>query len=182
MIFFLHFQNFFRLHRLRKLGLSDNEIHKLPPDIQNFENLVELDVSRNGKFNPQSSPFSTGSLSCATWNCNWSSRLNENSSFVWNWQTKVMRTWSQSTSTSCWHFKTKNTFQKEKANLSLEMKKKNSRARRCRKTMKMMKSARVWIEFSFFRLRDFFNKHQKCYWKKLTEALLAVSSTLNASH
>lgn len=42
-------QNFFRLHRLRKLGLSDNEIHKLPPDIQNFENLVELDVSRNGK-------------------------------------------------------------------------------------------------------------------------------------
>lgn len=43
-------QSFFRLHRLRKLGLSDNEIHKLPPDIQNFENLVELDVSRNGKF------------------------------------------------------------------------------------------------------------------------------------
>ena len=43
------FQNFFRLHRLRRLGLSDNEIHLLPPDIQNFENLVELDVSRNGK-------------------------------------------------------------------------------------------------------------------------------------
>lgn len=42
-------QNFFRLHRLRKLGLSDNEIIKLPSDIQNFENLVELDVSRNGK-------------------------------------------------------------------------------------------------------------------------------------
>ncbi|EAT46473.1 AAEL002336-PA, partial [Aedes aegypti] len=40
-------QNFFRLHRLRKLGLSDNEIIKLPSDIQNFENLVELDVSRN---------------------------------------------------------------------------------------------------------------------------------------
>lgn len=34
---------------MRRLGLSDNEIHKLPPDIQNFENLVELDVSRNGK-------------------------------------------------------------------------------------------------------------------------------------
>nr|CAD7392306.1 unnamed protein product [Timema cristinae] len=46
---FLHsLQNFFRLHRLRRLGLSDNEIHRLPPDIQNFENLVELDVSRNG--------------------------------------------------------------------------------------------------------------------------------------
>jgi len=43
------FQNFFRLHRLRRLGLSDNEINRLPPDIQNFENLVELDVSRNGK-------------------------------------------------------------------------------------------------------------------------------------
>ncbi|CAL1673692.1 unnamed protein product [Lasius platythorax] len=40
-------KNFFRLQRLRKLGLSDNEIHRLPPDIQNFENLVELDVSRN---------------------------------------------------------------------------------------------------------------------------------------
>ena len=47
-LFFI-FQNFFRLHRLRRLGLSDNEIHRLPPDIQNFENLVELDVSRNGK-------------------------------------------------------------------------------------------------------------------------------------
>lgn len=44
------FQNFFRLQRLRKLGLSDNEIHRLPPEIQYFENLVELDVSRNGKY------------------------------------------------------------------------------------------------------------------------------------
>ena len=34
---------------MRKLGLSDNEIQRIPPDIQNFENLVELDVSRNGK-------------------------------------------------------------------------------------------------------------------------------------
>ena len=42
-------QNFFRLGKLRKLGLSDNEIQNLPPDIQNFGNLVELDVSRNGK-------------------------------------------------------------------------------------------------------------------------------------
>uniref|UniRef100_A0A182PK14 PDZ domain-containing protein n=1 Tax=Anopheles epiroticus TaxID=199890 RepID=A0A182PK14_9DIPT len=38
---------FFRLYRLRKLGLSDNDIIKLPSDIQNFVNLVELDVSRN---------------------------------------------------------------------------------------------------------------------------------------
>ena len=37
----------FRLNRLRKLGLSDNEIQRLSPEIQNFESLVELDVSRN---------------------------------------------------------------------------------------------------------------------------------------
>ena len=43
------FQNFFRLLQLRKLGISDNEISRLPPDIANFMNLVELDVSRNGK-------------------------------------------------------------------------------------------------------------------------------------
>ena len=42
-------QNFFRLNKLRKLSLSDNEIQRLPVDIQNFENLVELDVSRNGE-------------------------------------------------------------------------------------------------------------------------------------
>lgn len=47
---FFVFQNFFRLQRLRKLGLSDNEIHRLPPEIQYFENLVELDVSRNGNY------------------------------------------------------------------------------------------------------------------------------------
>lgn len=46
----LMLQNFFRLHRLRRLGLSDNEINRLPPEIANFESLVELDVSRNGKF------------------------------------------------------------------------------------------------------------------------------------
>jgi protein scribble len=37
----------YRLVRLRKLGLSDNEIQRLSPEIQNFESLVELDVSRN---------------------------------------------------------------------------------------------------------------------------------------
>lgn len=35
--------------KLRKLGLSDNEIQRLPPEIANFMQLVELDVSRNGK-------------------------------------------------------------------------------------------------------------------------------------
>uniref|UniRef100_A0A8C1SDK8 Protein scribble homolog n=1 Tax=Cyprinus carpio TaxID=7962 RepID=A0A8C1SDK8_CYPCA len=38
---------FFRLHNLRKLGLSDNEIQKLPPEIANFTQLVEMDISRN---------------------------------------------------------------------------------------------------------------------------------------
>ena len=49
LIYLSFLQNFFRLGKLRKLGLSDNEIQNLPPDIQNFGNLVELDVSRNGK-------------------------------------------------------------------------------------------------------------------------------------
>ncbi|OQV22282.1 Protein lap4 [Hypsibius exemplaris] len=38
---------FFRLIRLRKLGLSDNEIEQLPPDIANLVSLQDLDVSRN---------------------------------------------------------------------------------------------------------------------------------------
>lgn len=42
-------QQFFQLVKLRKLGLSDNEIQRLPPEIANFMQLVELDVSRNGK-------------------------------------------------------------------------------------------------------------------------------------
>ncbi|KAJ6651059.1 hypothetical protein lerEdw1_001142, partial [Lerista edwardsae] len=40
---------FFQLVKLRKLGLSDNEIQRLPPEIANFMQLVELDLSRNGK-------------------------------------------------------------------------------------------------------------------------------------
>lgn len=47
------FQPFFQLVRLRKLGLSDNEIQRLPPEIANFMQLVELDVSRNGKKTPK---------------------------------------------------------------------------------------------------------------------------------
>lgn len=45
----LVFQPFFRLLNLRKLGLSDNEIQRLPPEVANFMQLVELDISRNGK-------------------------------------------------------------------------------------------------------------------------------------
>ena len=43
-------QGFFRLQQLRKLTLSDNEIARLPPDIGNFMNLMELDISRNGEY------------------------------------------------------------------------------------------------------------------------------------
>lgn len=43
-------QPFFRLLNLRKLGLSDNEIQRLPPEVANFMQLVELDVSRNGRW------------------------------------------------------------------------------------------------------------------------------------
>lgn len=42
-------QGLFRLIKLRRLSLSDNEIATLPAEIANFMNLVELDVSRNGK-------------------------------------------------------------------------------------------------------------------------------------
>ncbi|MEQ2167038.1 hypothetical protein GOODEAATRI_000134, partial [Goodea atripinnis] len=35
------------LLNLRKLGLSDNVIQRLPPDVANFMQLVELDISRN---------------------------------------------------------------------------------------------------------------------------------------
>lgn len=42
-------QPFFRLLNLRKLGLSDNEIQRLPPEVANFMQLVELDISRNGE-------------------------------------------------------------------------------------------------------------------------------------
>lgn len=42
-------QQFFQLVKLRKLGLSDNEIQRIPPEIANFMQLVELDVSRNGE-------------------------------------------------------------------------------------------------------------------------------------
>lgn len=33
--------------KLRRLTLSDNEIMRIPPDIANLINLVELDVTKN---------------------------------------------------------------------------------------------------------------------------------------
>ena len=42
-------QPFFRLYNLRRLGLSDNEIARLPPEVGNLANLQEFDISRNGK-------------------------------------------------------------------------------------------------------------------------------------
>lgn len=67
-------QPFFRLLNLRKLGLSDNEIQRLPPEVANFMQLVELDVSRNGaeprrvwgnigKLGGTGAPRDTGSVS-----------------------------------------------------------------------------------------------------------------------
>lgn len=40
-------QTFFRLVKLRRLSVSDNEIGRLLPDISNLVNLVELDISKN---------------------------------------------------------------------------------------------------------------------------------------
>lgn len=53
-VYNLHFflvipQPFFRLYNLRRLGLSDNEIARLPPEVGNLANLEEFDISRNGK-------------------------------------------------------------------------------------------------------------------------------------
>uniref|UniRef100_A0A3Q3F918 Protein scribble homolog n=1 Tax=Labrus bergylta TaxID=56723 RepID=A0A3Q3F918_9LABR len=48
---------FFRLLNLRKLGLSDNEIQRLPPEVANFMQLVELDISRNIPEIPESIKF-----------------------------------------------------------------------------------------------------------------------------
>lgn len=73
-------QPFFRLLNLRKLGLSDNEIQRLPPEVANFMQLVELDISRNGEARagqgqspaepflraPQLSPLPAGPLSQAS--------------------------------------------------------------------------------------------------------------------
>lgn len=39
----------FRLTKLRRLSVNDNEISQLPSDIANLMNLVDLDVSKNGK-------------------------------------------------------------------------------------------------------------------------------------
>ncbi|XP_003367874.1 conserved hypothetical protein [Trichinella spiralis] len=38
----------FRLHKLRRLALSDNEIYKVPADISNLSELEDLDLSKNG--------------------------------------------------------------------------------------------------------------------------------------
>lgn len=48
-LFSLLVQQFFRLVNLQKLGLSDNELERLPGEISHFGNLVELDISRNGE-------------------------------------------------------------------------------------------------------------------------------------
>lgn len=46
---FLCLQPFFRLYNIKRLGLSDNEIARLPPEIGNLASLQEFDISRNGR-------------------------------------------------------------------------------------------------------------------------------------
>ena len=43
-------QQLYRLNKLRKLGLSDNEIQVLSSDIAHLVCLVDFDISRNGRF------------------------------------------------------------------------------------------------------------------------------------
>lgn len=45
-LFFL--QSFYQLVQLRRLTLSENQISRLLPEIANFINLQELDISHNG--------------------------------------------------------------------------------------------------------------------------------------
>ena len=37
------------LYDLRRLGLSDNEVARLPPEVTNLANLQEFDISRNSE-------------------------------------------------------------------------------------------------------------------------------------
>lgn len=46
---FICFQQFFRLTKLKKLSLSDNEIQNLANEIGNLIQLVDFDISRNGE-------------------------------------------------------------------------------------------------------------------------------------
>ena len=43
-------QSLFRLTKLQRLGLSDNDIHRLPAEVSALQNLVELNVSKNGAY------------------------------------------------------------------------------------------------------------------------------------
>uniref|UniRef100_A0A183BVP4 Leucine-rich repeat-containing protein 1 n=1 Tax=Globodera pallida TaxID=36090 RepID=A0A183BVP4_GLOPA len=36
-----------RLQKLQRLGLSDNDIHRLPAEVAALQNLMELNLSRN---------------------------------------------------------------------------------------------------------------------------------------
>ena len=42
------FQQLFRLYKLKKLTIDDNEIEILPSEIGNLTNLEEFDMSKNG--------------------------------------------------------------------------------------------------------------------------------------
>ncbi|KAI6205663.1 hypothetical protein M3Y94_00817900 [Aphelenchoides besseyi] len=40
-------KSLFRLQKLQRLGLSDNDIHRLPPDVAALQGLADLNISRN---------------------------------------------------------------------------------------------------------------------------------------
>ena len=42
-------QELFRLRNLRILGLADNDIYHVPPEISGLGSLQELNLSRNGE-------------------------------------------------------------------------------------------------------------------------------------
>ena len=49
MYFLCILQAFYQLQQLRKLTLSDNQISRLSPDVGNFAELQEFDISHNGR-------------------------------------------------------------------------------------------------------------------------------------
>ena len=45
-----YFQALFRMYKLRRLILTDNEVLEISPEIGNLISLEELDISKNGTY------------------------------------------------------------------------------------------------------------------------------------
>ena len=48
MLYFFYIQALFRMYKLRRLILTDNEVLDISPEIGNLISLEELDISKNG--------------------------------------------------------------------------------------------------------------------------------------